>query len=57
MNTSNGDIEIVVPDGTYRIEADTSNGRIEYGVGTDPNAEHSITAGTSNGNIDILSSS
>ncbi len=54
-DTSNGDIEIVVPDDTYRIEAETSNGRIEYGVDTDPDAERSITATTSNGDIDIRS--
>jgi hypothetical protein len=52
-DTSNGDIDIALPDAPYRIHADTSNGDVDIQVVSDPGASRSITATSSNGNIDI----
>jgi len=52
-NTSNGDIDIALPDAPYRIDTDTGNGDVDIQVVSDPDARRSITATSSNGNIDI----
>jgi DUF4097 and DUF4098 domain-containing protein YvlB len=52
--TSNGSIEIQVPEGPYRVDANTDNGDLDLNLAVDPDAERSITAESSNGDIDIL---
>ena len=52
--TSNGRIDVLLPDGTaYAVEANTSNGRTDVEVATDPAATSVVEARTSNGDISI----
>ena len=52
--TSNGGIRITVPEGdTYRVTADTSNGRTDIGVANDADGRFSLELHTSNGPITV----
>lgn len=51
--TSNGSIRLVVPDGRYRVDMDTSNGSTESAVDNDPGASVHLDLRTSNGSITI----
>lgn len=52
-STSNGSITVVVPDGDYRIDMETSNGRTESELGDDPGADVRLDLQTSNGSITV----
>jgi hypothetical protein len=52
-DTSNGSILVIVPDGDYRVDMETSNGRTDSEVGNDPGAEVQLDLKTSNGSITI----
>ncbi|BDZ65511.1 DUF4097 family beta strand repeat-containing protein [Agromyces mangrovi Wang et al. 2018] len=54
--TSNGPIELRVPGGPYAVETDTSNGRVDVDIATDPNGEFTLDLRTSNGSIDVTES-
>lgn len=51
--TSNGSITVTVPDGDYRIDMETSNGRTDSELGNDSGAEVHLDLETSNGSISI----
>ncbi|MDQ2699431.1 MAG: DUF4097 family beta strand repeat-containing protein, partial [Actinomycetota bacterium] len=51
--TSNGSIELTVPSDTYRVTADTSNGRTDIGVANDSNGRFTLDLHTSNGSITV----
>lgn len=51
--TSNGRIEVSVPDGSYAVDADTSNGSEEIDIPTDPDGDHRLELHTSNGSITV----
>lgn len=53
--TSNGSVDVVVPDDTtaYRVETDTDQGSIDAAVRTDPDSERSIVATTRNGSVRV----
>jgi hypothetical protein len=54
-DTSNGPVEVVVPDGpeTYHVRADTDHGATDVDVRTDPGSDRSIDAETSNGSVTV----
>ena len=51
--TSNGAIELSVPADSYRVTADTSNGRVDVGVANDPDGRFTLDLHTSNGSITV----
>jgi DUF4097 and DUF4098 domain-containing protein YvlB len=51
--TTAGSIVITVPDEVYAVDTDTTAGGVEVGVRTDPNADRTITASTTAGEITI----
>jgi hypothetical protein len=51
--TSNGSIELTVPPDTYRVTADTSNGRTDIGVANDADGRFALDLHTSNGSITV----
>ena len=55
--TSNGSIDHVVPDGSYRVDAETSYGRTDIAVPNDSSGEYTLDLSTSNGSITVESSS
>ncbi|MCW4384795.1 DUF4097 family beta strand repeat-containing protein [Salinibacterium sp. SYSU T00001] len=52
--TSNGSITLIVPEGDYRVDMETSNGRTESEVGSDQDAEVHLDLETSNGSISVV---
>ena len=54
-STSNGSVEVVVPDGPerYQVRADTDHGATDVDVRTDPASDRSIDAETSNGSVTV----
>ena len=55
--TSNGSIDLVVPDASYRVDAETSNGNQDIAVPNDDSGEFTLDLSTSNGSITVESSS
>ncbi|MFG3052740.1 DUF4097 domain-containing protein [Kitasatospora sp. NPDC048239] len=51
--TSNGAISLTVPAATYKVAAQTSNGRKEIGVTNDPAGRYQLDLTTSNGRITV----
>jgi putative adhesin len=53
--TSSGDVDVTVPDGTetYRVDTDTSSGDTETGIRTDPASTRTIRAETSSGDVTV----
>ncbi|QEO14277.1 DUF4097 family beta strand repeat protein [Agromyces intestinalis] len=51
--TSNGAIRLTVPDASYRVDAETSNGRTTVDVVDDPAGEFALLLRTSNGSITV----
>jgi hypothetical protein len=51
--TSNGTIDLTVPAATYRVTAETSNGRTDIGVADDPEGRFVLELRTSNGSITV----
>ncbi len=51
--TSNGSIELTVPADSYRVTADTSNGRTDIGVANDSDGRFTLDLRTSNGSITV----
>lgn len=53
--TSNGSVEVVVPDDatTYLVDIDTGNGSTDIGVRTDPASDRRIYARTHNGDVRV----
>ncbi|MFJ9409563.1 DUF4097 family beta strand repeat-containing protein [Streptomyces sp. NPDC101393] len=52
-DTSNGAVTVTVPDGTYRVRTETSNGHKDIGVTDDPAGAHRLDLTTSNGAITL----
>lgn len=52
---SNGAISLTVPDGRYRVSAETSNGSRRIGVRDDPSGDHTLDLSTGNGRITVKS--
>lgn len=48
-----GSVNLTVPDGVYRVDADTSAGRTEIDVATAPDATRVIVARSGAGNVTI----
>ena len=55
VSSSNGSVDVVVPQGSgpYVVDADSSNGSVDTLVRTDPDAERSIRAHSSNGDVRV----
>jgi hypothetical protein len=53
LRDSSGNIVVTVPGGTYRVNATTESGDTKVGVGNDANAELTITAQASSGDVRI----
>ncbi|WP_173922656.1 DUF4097 family beta strand repeat-containing protein [Agromyces sp. Marseille-P2726] len=51
--TSNGSIELTVPADSYRVTAETSNGRRDIGVANDSDGRFTLDLHTSNGSITV----
>ncbi|MCP2031077.1 hypothetical protein L1277_001168 [Okibacterium sp. HSC-33S16] len=54
--STNGEISVSVPDDdeSYRVDADTTNGKVDTAdIRTDPDADRSITARTTNGRVTV----
>jgi hypothetical protein len=54
--STNGEISVSVPDDgeSYRVDANTTNGKVDTAdIRTDPDAERSITAHTTNGRVTV----
>jgi hypothetical protein len=51
--TSNGSITLTVPDGSYNVDAQSSNGSKNIDIPTDPDGEHTLDLSTSNGSITV----
>ncbi|CAM06369.1 putative adhesin [Saccharopolyspora erythraea NRRL 2338] len=54
VRTSSGGIELEVPQGAYRVRADTGSGGEEIGVTQDPNAPRSLELSTGSGSIQVV---
>lgn len=54
--TVNGGIQIVLPEASYEVDADTTNGPVRVEVPTDPSSTHRIGARTVNGPVTITGS-
>lgn len=54
--TSTGDVNLAVPEASYRVQTDTAVGSVSVGVTNDPNADRSIRADTSTGDITVRTS-
>lgn len=52
-HTSNGSITLTAPNGDYRIDLETSNGRTSNELGSDPAADIRFDLRTSNGSITV----
>jgi putative adhesin len=52
-STASGDVDVTVPDGTYRVEDDPGSGKTHRNVKSDPAATRIIRAQTSSGDITI----
>lgn len=55
--TSNGRVKVVVPAGSYTVEASTSNGDTDVKVPNDPKGTHTLRATSSNGDIRLARAS
>jgi len=53
VTAQSGDVKVVVPDDTYRVELDSSSGDIESAVENDPSGTHTIDVTTASGEIDV----
>ncbi|QUH05516.1 DUF4097 family beta strand repeat protein [Saccharopolyspora erythraea] len=56
VRTSSGGIELEVPQGAYRVRADTGSGGEEIDVTQDPNAPRSLELSTGSGSIQVVPS-
>jgi DUF4097 and DUF4098 domain-containing protein YvlB len=52
-NTSNGRIELTVPEGSYAVTAETSLGGTDVQIPDDPDGEFTLDLRTSNGSIEV----
>ncbi len=52
-STASGDVDVTVPDGTYRVEDDPGSGKTHRNVKSDPAATRVIRAQTSSGDITL----
>jgi Putative adhesin len=53
--TSSGDVRVIVPDETYRVDAHSSSGDVNLSLRQDPDAPRHIEARTSSGDVDVRS--
>ncbi|HEY4017864.1 MAG TPA: DUF4097 family beta strand repeat-containing protein [Pseudonocardiaceae bacterium] len=53
LQASSGNVTITVPSGSYRVSTTTGSGDRKVGIGDDPNAQFSITAETTSGDVQI----
>ena len=53
VQVTSGDIELAVPDGTYRVSTKTTGGTAEVAVAHDPRATTTLDLRTTNGDIKI----
>lgn len=51
--TSTGDVTLEVPNAAYRVQTDTAVGSVNVGVTNEPNADRSIRADSSTGDITV----
>ncbi|QAY72416.1 hypothetical protein ET445_02735 [Agromyces protaetiae] len=51
--TSNGQIILTVPAGSFRVDAQTDNGSVRSQVADDPSGEHELVLRADNGSIDV----
>jgi hypothetical protein len=52
-STDNGAVRVTVPDGSYRVTADTDLGGTDVSVPSDPDGEFAIDAESSNGRVTV----
>lgn len=52
-STSNGSIELTVPTAGYQVSTETSNGRTDIEIPSDPDGEFTLDLRTSNGSITV----
>lgn len=55
-SVGSGDVRVVVPDGDYRVEGDTGSGVRELGIGSDPDAPHTLMLDSNSGDVTLLGS-
>ncbi|MBD7980129.1 DUF4097 family beta strand repeat-containing protein [Oerskovia merdavium] len=51
--TDNGTVHLTVPEGSYRVSATTDLGGTDVSVPDDPDGEHHLVAGSSNGRVTV----
>jgi Putative adhesin len=51
--TSSGDVQVVVPDDVYQVDARSSSGEVNVSLRQDPSAPRRIEARTSSGDVDV----
>ncbi len=51
--SSSGDVTIIVPSGSYRVNTGSGSGDRRIGIADDPSAQHTISATTSSGDVQI----
>lgn len=52
-HTESGEVDLVVPPGSYRVNVHTGSGSKDIGVGTDPNAARVLSLDTGSGDIRV----
>jgi hypothetical protein len=53
VRTESGDIEVSVPDASYRVNASTDSGKVDNGVGNDSSARHKLDLQADSGNVTV----
>ncbi|QGK71813.1 hypothetical protein GIY23_21915 [Allosaccharopolyspora coralli] len=51
--TSSGDVELVVPDGGYRVDSETGSGEENVRITQDPKAPRTLTLSTGSGEVSV----